>query len=115
MLRPERAHMIRRLFLWIVLVAFQVSAQDVALLPFGSTWKYRDNGSNQGTAWRAAAFDDSAWSSGPAELGYGDGDESTVVSYGPSATAKYITTYFRKTFSLPKWSLPYCTVILTTD
>lgn len=93
--------MIRQLPLWIVLVAIQASAQDVALVPFGATWKYRDNGSNQGTAWRAAAFDDSGWSSGTAELGYGDGDESTIMSYGPSATAKYITTYFRKTFSLP--------------
>ena len=36
------------------------------LLPIvaGSTWKYLDNGSNQGTAWRAPAFDDSTWASG---------------------------------------------------
>ncbi len=75
-------------------------AQDVVLVPFGSTWKYRDNGTNQGTAWRATAFDDSGWASGPAQLGYGDGDEATVVSYGASATAKYITTYFRQTFTI---------------
>lgn len=76
-------------------------AADVALIPFGSTWKYLDNGSNQGTAWRAAAFNDAGWASGPAELGYGDGDEATVVSYGASSSAKYITTYFRKTISIP--------------
>ncbi len=64
------------------------------------TWKYLDNGSNQGTAWRSSTFDDSAWSSGTAELGYGDGDENTVVSYGPSPTAKYLTTYFRKSFTV---------------
>ncbi len=75
-------------------------AQDVVLIPFGSTWKYRDNGSNQGTAWRATSFNDAAWASGPAELGYGDGDEATVVSYGSSSTNKYITTYFRKTFTI---------------
>ncbi len=74
--------------------------QDAAILPFGSTWKYRDNGSNQGTAWRATSFSDAAWASGPAELGYGDGDETTVVSYGPSSSNKYITTYFRKTFTI---------------
>lgn len=66
----------------------------------GSSWKYLDNGSDQGTAWRAAAFDDSSWASGPAELGYGDGDEATVVSYGPNASNKYVTTYFRHTFSV---------------
>jgi hypothetical protein len=66
----------------------------------GSTWKYLDNGSNQGTAWRALGFDDSAWKSGAAKLGYGDGDEATVVSFGSSSTGKFITTYFRKTFSV---------------
>jgi hypothetical protein len=78
-----------------------LAAQDIALIPLGSTWKYRDNGSNQGTAWRATAFNDAAWASGPAELGYGDGDEATVVSYGSSSSNKYITTYFRKAITIP--------------
>ena len=39
--------------------------------------------SDQGTTWRATAFNDGGWASGPAELGYGDGDEATVVRYGP--------------------------------
>jgi hypothetical protein len=68
------------------------------LVPAGASWKYRDNGSNLGTAWRASAFDDSAWSSGVAQFGYGDGDEKTVVSYGSSSSSKYVTTYFRKQF-----------------
>ncbi|MBL0126049.1 MAG: hypothetical protein IPP83_01050, partial [Flavobacteriales bacterium] len=76
-------------------------AQDVALVPFGSVWKYLDSGSDQGTAWRASGFNDAAWASGPGQLGYGDGDEATVVSYGPSSSAKYITTYFRRTITLP--------------
>jgi hypothetical protein len=66
----------------------------------GSVWKYLDNGSNQGTAWRALGFDDSAWKSGPAQLGYGDGDEATVVGYGPDPNNKYITTYFRQSFNV---------------
>jgi len=75
-------------------------AQDTTLIPFGSTWKYLDNGTNQGTTWRATVFNDGTWASGPAELGYGDGDEATVVGYGPSSSAKYITTYFRKSFNM---------------
>lgn len=70
------------------------------LLSFGSTWKYLDNGTDQGTAWRSASFVDSGWKSGAGQLGYGDGDEKTVVSYGPSARAKYITTYFRRAFTV---------------
>ena len=47
-------------------------------------------------------FNDSTWASGPAELGYGDGDEATTVSYGPSSSNKYITTYFRRTFTVTR-------------
>lgn len=70
------------------------------LVPKGGTWKYLDNGSDQGAAWRDPAFDDSSWASGPAQLGYGDGDEATVVSYGPDPTKKYVTTYFRHAFGV---------------
>src|SRR6185295_17505948 len=55
-------------------------------------------GTDPGTVWRAADFNDSTWPSGRAQLGYGDGDEVTVVSFGPNSTRKYITTYFRKHF-----------------
>jgi hypothetical protein len=66
----------------------------------GSVWKYLDNGSDQGTAWRSPVFDDATWKSGAAQLGYGDGDEATVVSFGGNTTNKYVTTYFRKTFTI---------------
>ncbi len=71
-------------------------AQQTTLIPAGSNWKYFDNGSNQGTTWQQAAFNDASWQSGNAELGYGDSDEATVVGYGSSSSNKYITTYFRK-------------------
>jgi hypothetical protein len=68
------------------------------LVAQGSTWRYLDNGSNPGTAWRAGTFDDSTWKQGPAQLGYGDGDEQTIVSYGPNASQKYLTSYYRRQF-----------------
>ena len=70
------------------------------LVPTGAIWKYLDNGTDQGTAWTAPGFDDSTWASGPAQLGYGDGDEATVVGYGTNANNRYITTYFRNDFVL---------------
>ncbi len=72
-----------------------------SLVSAGSEWKYLDNGSNQGTAWYSPGFDDSTWRSGKAELGYGDNDEATVVNSGP-AGSRYITTYFRKSFTAIK-------------
>jgi titin len=72
-----------------------------ALISAGATWKYLDDGSNQNTAWRAVNFNDASWSSGAAQLGYGDGDETTVVSFGPNSKKKFITTYFRRSISVP--------------
>ncbi len=72
------------------------------LITTGSVWKYLDDGTDQGTAWYAPEFDDRAWRTGPAELGYGDSEngrpEATVVSYGPDPSNKYVTTYFRREF-----------------
>jgi hypothetical protein len=83
------------------LAAAAAARAEVVVVPKGATWKYVDDGSDQGTAWRAAAFDDSGWAQGPAELGYGDGDESTVVGYGPDPLNRYVTTYFRHHFTVP--------------
>ncbi len=66
----------------------------------GAVWRYLDNGSDQGTAWREVGFNDTSWSSGPAQLGYGDGDEATTVNFGPNANDKHITTYFRRQFNV---------------
>ncbi|ESU26309.1 Twin-arginine translocation pathway signal [Flavobacterium limnosediminis JC2902] len=62
----------------------------------GSQWSYLDNGSDQGaTGWNLTTFDNSAWAAGAAPLGYGD-PMSTVISYGPSSSNKYITYYFSR-------------------
>src|SRR5829696_7551517 len=80
-------------------------AADTTLVPTGATWKYLANGTNQDTAWRATSFDDSTWPSGAAQLGYGDGDEVTTVPFGPDPNNKFITTYFRRAFSVTNASL----------
>lgn len=90
-----------KLRLTILFMAVVCLAQaDQTIFPVNSVWKYLDNGTNQGTAWRDSAFNDAAWSSGAAKFGYGEGDENTVVSYGPNAANKYITTYFRKSINI---------------
>ena len=74
--------------------------QTVTLISANSAWRFRDDGIDQGTAWRGAAFDDSDWGSGDAELGYGDGDEATVVGFGGDPNGKFITTWFRRAFTI---------------
>src|SRR5512138_3187511 len=70
------------------------AAAQVTLVPAGSEWRYLDNGVNLGPNWRSLNFDDSSWKSGRGQLGYGDGDEMTVISYGSDPTNKYPTYYF---------------------
>jgi secreted PhoX family phosphatase len=73
---------------------------DVAVLPMGGSWKYLANGTDQGTTWKSESFNDTAWSSGNAVLGYGNGDETSKIGFGTDAANKHITTYFRKTFTV---------------
>jgi hypothetical protein len=67
-------------------------ATQVAI-PFGSTWKYNDRNVDPGTAWTSPGFDDSGWPSGPAQLGYGEKDEKTVLR---KTTPVQPSVYFRR-------------------
>jgi hypothetical protein len=86
-----------------VTIQRSTATKPVTLVTQGSNWKYLDDGSDQGTAWVARAFNDSAWKSGPAPLGYGDANgqlPATTTGYGPDANNKYVTTYFRRSFTV---------------
>ena len=66
-------------------------------IPAFSSWKYLDTGADlSAQSWKALAFDDSAWFSGGAPLGYADAWIVTTVSFGPNSAGKYVTTYFRR-------------------
>ena len=82
-----------------------IGAAPFDVIPLGATWKYHDKGVDQGTAWLAKGFNDSGWSSGKAQLGYGDGDETTKI-YDPPGS-NYPSVYFRKKITLaapPSWA-----------
>ena len=95
-----RKSLLAALTLLLLIPAAALRSADQTLIAGGSAWKYNDSGANLGTAWRAPAYDDAAWPAGPAPLGYGDGDEATVVSYGTSTTNRRITYYFRRAFTV---------------
>ena len=73
------------------------------LLTNGAGWKYLDDGTDQGTAWRQRVFDDSSWSNGVAEIGFGDDDanrpERTLVRHIVSGQTN-VTFYFRAHLSV---------------
>lgn len=73
-----------------------------SIVPAGAVWKYLPITNDVGTAWREPGHDDAGWSSGPAQLGYGDGDEATWIPFYPDQIGgKNISTYFRHRFVLP--------------
>lgn len=99
LLRPAVAG--ARLLIVLFVSAGALGAATTNLLvPAGALWKYLDDGTDQGTEWRAPGFDDSAWPWGYAELGYGDFDEETTLGYGANSGNKYITYYFRTEFNV---------------
>lgn len=59
--------------------------RDSSIIEDHSEWRYLDDGSNQGTAWQAATFDDSSWKIGIGEFGYGDVVATTHVAIGGSS------------------------------
>ena len=74
------------------------SPDYATMVDLESEWSYHDQGADLGSDWTATDYDDADWAAGNAELGYGDGDEATTVSYGDNSSDKHITTYFRHTF-----------------
>lgn len=79
------------------------------LVPAGATWSYRDDGADLQTAWRTPDYNDVTWPSGPAQLGFGDADEQTVLSGGR------LTYYFRHAFTSTGSSGPVLLRILRDD
>jgi len=77
-----------------------VTEQEVVAA--GTVWRYHDLGQDLGDAWRLPDYDDAAWNSGPAPLGYGPQSNyvATTISFGGDATNKHIRTYFRHTFTV---------------
>ncbi len=101
-LKPRRSAVpgLILLFLAALCASPFARAQVTTLVPQGSVWKFVDNGANLGTAWRNASYDDGSWRTGRAQLGYGDGDEATVIGFGPNTAQRYLTAYFRHTFQV---------------
>jgi hypothetical protein len=83
------------------------------LIPLGSRWRWFSDAAGLGSSaiveghpqwstrqWKHAEFPDADWPSGPAQLGYGEGDEATVLPFGGDAANKWVSAYFRHTLEV---------------
>lgn len=78
------------------------STLDLNLIAAGAVWNFNDLGEDLGTAWREPAYNDSAWASGPAPLGYGGITGTTIAT--AMNTARNPTAYLRGTFEIDEAS-----------
>ena len=76
------------------------TAETGTLVSRGSGWRFFDAGGDLGADWREADFDDSTWPAGKAQLGYGDDDETTRLSFGDDPKKKPVVCYFRHAFEV---------------
>ena len=81
-----------------------VNAPDLVLIPPSASWSYRSAAEPPAAGWNALAYDDAAWTTGPAPLGYNDAkqdmDCATVLDDGGNAANRYPSAYFRASFQV---------------
>jgi Protein of unknown function (DUF1800) len=98
------------------LFEWKVPSRQTALIAAGELWRYRKGTDEPEPAWKDIAFDDSSWLQGPTGIGFGDGDDQTVledmrgVSDDPDTAEDesrpgYTSVYLRQTFQLSGESL----------
>ncbi|MFT5406483.1 MAG: hypothetical protein ACI9DF_005345 [Verrucomicrobiales bacterium] len=74
-------------------IPYEDGRTNETIIPKATIWKYSGFTINPSPKWKLLDFDDRRWASGPAQLGYRDGDERTIIPSG--LKQKQITTYFR--------------------
>lgn len=91
----------------------RVAVADTTLLPSGSTWRYLfDNTATVSNSWKGTTFDDGAWKSGPAPLGFGSSSIVTDIDV-PAGQTRAVTSYYRTAFDIAAGST-FGEVTLTT-
>jgi len=85
-----------------VWTAIATGSEARTLVAKGSEWEYNDQGVDlHGSNWKESTYYSSLWESGDAQLGYDEGDEATLLSFGSDSNNKYPCYYFRKSFVAP--------------
>ena len=83
------------------------------LIPAGAAWRWFTDAVGLGASdivaghpswsaanWKHPDFDDTAWSEGNAQFGYGENDEATTLPFGGNTLSRWTSSYFRRAFAL---------------
>ncbi len=77
------------LFEWLI------PTEETKVITAGALWRYRKGTDEPDPDWREVGFDDTSWLQGPTGIGYGDGDDATVLT---DMRNNYLSVYLRRTF-----------------
>jgi uncharacterized protein (DUF1800 family) len=96
-----------------------VQFTDSVFLGLGAGWTYFKGtaepspgpGGEATTAWTAVDFDDSTWLNGSTGIGYGDGDDATVLA---DMQGNYVSVYIRREFTVADPFAQFDNLILAT-
>ncbi len=82
----------------------ELHARAAYLVPPRATWHYLDGARSPDAGWEEPGYDASAWSRGPAPLGYGD-EPATEIDDGNTGGGSAPAAWFRATFEVedPAW------------
>ncbi len=75
-----------------------VSTAWETIIDWGDTWKYIVPEAEPSADWRSTGFDDGSWNSGKSGFGYGDNDDSTVLT-------QILSVFLRKEFTVDNVSI----------
>ncbi|HSW00701.1 MAG TPA: DUF1800 family protein [Sedimentisphaerales bacterium] len=82
----------------------QIPTREVLLIASGSMWRYFKGTVAPPSAWREPEFEDAPWLFGSTGIGYGDGDDRTVLDDMQRIDSRnqpgYLSVYLRHTFTL---------------
>ena len=87
----------RSIALSLLMLGSISSFSQTTIFDYATSWKYLNDGSDQGTAWYATAFNDAAWTSATALFHVGEAGTTNLTTLRQ-------TTYFRKTFTITNHS-----------
>ena len=85
------------------------------VVPQSGLWHYFVSKNAPLGDWKKVEYDDGFWPEGQAQLGYGDGDEVTVIGDGGNPASRNITTYFRNRFLMDSMPLTATLHLLRDD
>lgn len=89
----------------------EVPVREIPLIAAGVLWRYHKGTTEPAPGWSQVSFDDTDWLEGPTGIGYGDGDDETVLEdmrrlEDDPATEEdegrpgYASVFLRRTFRL---------------